>query len=62
MKNIIHRFIHDQSGAVAIEYAMLIALISLALIAAASTLAQSIGTLFNNIGNKLTTLPLSPAK
>jgi pilus assembly protein Flp/PilA len=47
-------FIHDEGGASAIEYALLVALIALAITAGATTLGTKIGDMFNNAANKLT--------
>ena len=51
--NIFARFAQDESGATAIEYGLIAALISVGIILAASTLGGNLGTLFNNIGNEL---------
>ena len=48
------RFMNDESGATAIEYGMIAALISVGIIAAATTLGNGLAGLFNGIGNKLT--------
>ena len=48
------RFLEDESGATAIEYALLAALIGVGIVAAATTLGQNISTLFTDIGSKLT--------
>ena len=53
MKNVFARFAQDESGATAIEYGLIAALISVALIAAATTLGGNLGTLFNNIAGRL---------
>lgn len=49
------RFVRDESGATAIEYGLIAALISVGIIAAATTLGGGLSTLFNNIGGRLTT-------
>lgn len=54
MKNFAKTFIADESGATAIEYALLAALIAVVIIAGATVLGTSISTLFNKIANKLT--------
>jgi pilus assembly protein Flp/PilA len=51
--NIIARFANDESGATAIEYGLIAALIAVGIIAAATTLGSSLSTLFNNISSKL---------
>ncbi len=43
----------DRSGAVAIEYVLIAALIGLAIIAGATTLGQSLNTFYTNAGNAL---------
>ena len=53
MKNVFARFAQDESGATAIEYGLIAALISVALIAAATTLGGNLGTLFNDIAARL---------
>ncbi len=57
--NTFSRFVSDESGATAIEYGLIAALISVGIIAAASTVGDGLGTLFNGIGNTLsnTTVP-----
>lgn len=51
---ILARFAQDESGATAIEYGLIAALISVGIIIAASTLGNSLGDLFNGISNTLT--------
>jgi pilus assembly protein Flp/PilA len=55
MKNLFARFIKDDSGATAIEYGLIAALIAVAIIAAATALGGKLGDLFNSISGKLTT-------
>jgi pilus assembly protein Flp/PilA len=52
---LIARFRRDDSGATAIEYGLIAALLSLAIIAALPTVGSSIGSTFNTIGTTLTT-------
>jgi pilus assembly protein Flp/PilA len=47
-------FWSDESGQDLAEYALLIALIALVVIAAVTLLGQNINTVFNNIANALT--------
>jgi pilus assembly protein Flp/PilA len=54
MSKIFARFRKDESGATAIEYGLIAALISVALIAGASTLGNSLSTTFNTISSKMT--------
>ncbi len=49
------RFINDESGATAIEYGLIAALISVGIIAAATTLGGGLANLFNGIGGTLNT-------
>jgi len=49
------RFVQDESGATAIEYGLIAALISVGIIAAATTLGGGLSNLFTNIGGKLST-------
>jgi len=50
---LIARFAQDESGATAIEYGLIAALISVGIIAAATTLGGSLSNLFMGIGGKL---------
>ncbi len=49
------RFLKDESGATAIEYALIAAIVGLGLIFALTTLTGDIKDAFNGIGNALTT-------
>lgn len=51
--NIMTRFFKDESGATAIEYGLIAALISVGIIAAATTLGNGLSNLFTGIGGKL---------
>jgi pilus assembly protein Flp/PilA len=51
--NTFNQFLTDESGATAIEYGLIAALISVAIITAATTLGGGLANLFNGIGNKL---------
>ncbi len=53
MKNLISRFVKDQSGATAIEYGLIAAGISLAIIAAVNGLGSKLNTNFNSINTSL---------
>lgn len=53
MSKIFARFLKDESGATAIEYGLIAALISVALIAGATTLGNSLSTTFNTISTKM---------
>jgi pilus assembly protein Flp/PilA len=54
MKNLIARFMKDESGATAIEYGLIAALISVGIITAVSTVGDNLSTTFNNISDGLT--------
>ncbi len=45
--------IKDESGATAVEYGLLLALISLALIGGAQYVADQLDTIFGNVGDEL---------
>ena len=45
----------DESGATAIEYGLIAALVSVAAIGALTTMGTSLGTLFNGVSTDLTT-------
>lgn len=53
MTKLFSRFLKDESGATAIEYGLIAALISVALIAGATTLGTKIGDTFNNLGDRM---------
>ena len=53
MKNLIARFVKDQSGATAIEYGLIAAGISLAIIAVVNGLGTSLNAKFTSINNSL---------
>ncbi len=55
MKRFITNFLSDESGATAIEYGLLAALIAVVIIVGASTLGGNINTLFNNIARCIST-------
>ena len=52
----IRKFIQDEEGAVYVEYALLIGLVALAVVAAATSLGSGISNLFTNIGNYLSAI------
>jgi pilus assembly protein Flp/PilA len=51
--NTISRFIDDESGATAIEYGLIAALIAVGIILAATTLGTTLSNLFDRISGKL---------
>jgi pilus assembly protein Flp/PilA len=55
MKNQIQKFIHDESGATAIEYGLLAALVALGIAVGATALGTQLGALFTRISTRLST-------
>lgn len=53
MTNIFARFLKDESGATAIEYGLIAALISVAIITGASAVGSKLDLLFDKIKDKL---------
>ena len=54
MQNLVTRYIEDESGATAIEYGLLAALIGIAIIGGARFLGQRLNNRFITIGQNLT--------
>ncbi|MCG7505015.1 Flp family type IVb pilin [Mesorhizobium retamae] len=53
MTNLLSRFIKDESGATAIEYGLIAALIALAIITGATAIGTNLSTKFNKIASEL---------
>jgi pilus assembly protein Flp/PilA len=53
MSTLFYRFIKDESGATAIEYGLIAALVSVAAIGALTTLGNKLGTTFGSVSAKL---------
>jgi len=53
MKNLVARFVKDESGATAIEYGLIAAGISLAIIAVVNGLGTTLNTKFTSINTSL---------
>lgn len=53
MTKFISKFVSDESGATAIEYGLIAALIAVAIIAAITLLGGNLETTFNNIAGEL---------
>ena len=53
MKNLVSRFVKDESGATAIEYGLIAAGISLAIIAVVNGIGSSLNTKFSSINTSL---------
>ncbi len=57
MKTLINRFAQDQSGATAIEYGLIAALVGVAIIAGAGALGTSLDDTFTALGDALPDVP-----
>ncbi|UHS60143.1 Flp family type IVb pilin [Agrobacterium vaccinii] len=55
MTQIFARFMKDESGATAIEYGLIAALISVAIITGATTIGTRLGAIFGTIATRMTT-------
>jgi len=53
MKHIFAKFVADESGATAIEYGLIAAGISIAILAAVNGLGSNLNTMFNSINTSL---------
>ena len=53
MSSLINRFASDDSGATAIEYALIASIISIAIVVGATALGNQLNTTFNTIANTL---------
>jgi pilus assembly protein Flp/PilA len=53
MNKLFARFLKDESGATAIEYGLIAALIALAIVTGASLLGNALDTQFSNIAGRL---------
>ena len=53
MKNLVLRFLKDDSGATAIEYGLIAAGISIAIIAVVNTIGSNLNTTFTSISSQL---------
>jgi pilus assembly protein Flp/PilA len=61
MSNLIARFVKDESGATAIEYGLIAALIALAIMVGAGAVGNSINAQFGRISTTLNkTAPVTP--
>ena len=59
MQNLVTRFIKDESGATAIEYGLIAALIAVALIAGAQAIGGSLNKKFNAVSTAIDATPNS---
>lgn len=55
MSKFVTRFVKDESGATAIEYGLIIALIAVVIITAVTALGTSLSDTFNHVATKVTT-------
>ena len=55
MKTTVRRFIKNESGATAIEYGLIAAIVGVGLVAGLGNLKSSLNTTFATVGTKLTT-------
>ena len=53
MSNILIRFWNDESGATAIEYGLIAALVSVAAIGALTSLGDNLNTMFGTVANSM---------
>ena len=60
MQNLVTRFMNDESGATAIEYGLIAALISIGIIAGATSLGGNISNRFNTISNTVSNAGVTP--
>lgn len=59
--NTVARFVNDESGATAIEYGLIAALIAVGIILAATALGGSLSDLFTGISSRLDTVDIPDA-
>ncbi|HEX4079679.1 MAG TPA: Flp family type IVb pilin [Rhizomicrobium sp.] len=53
MKNLVSRFVANESGVTAIEYGLIAALIAVIIIAAVASVGTSLSTTFTSVANSL---------
>lgn len=54
MKTVVTRFVRDESGATAIEYGLIAAIVGIGIIVGLGALRDGLNTLFNNVKTNLT--------
>ena len=54
MKTVVTRFAKDESGATAIEYGLIAAIVGIGIIVGLGSLRDGLNTLFNNVNTDLT--------
>jgi pilus assembly protein Flp/PilA len=57
MTEFVSRFVRDDSGVTSVEYALIVALISVVAIAAMTFAAQQLLAVYNSVGNDLAVAP-----
>jgi pilus assembly protein Flp/PilA len=60
MVSVIKRFVQDESGATAIEYGLIAALVSVAAIIALQSLGSSLNSMFTRVSSTLQTAVAAP--
>ena len=55
MKTVVTRFVKDESGATAIEYGLIAAIVAVGIIVGLTNLRDALNTLFNNVKTTLGT-------
>jgi pilus assembly protein Flp/PilA len=53
MKTLITRFVNDESGATAIEYGLIAAIVGIGIIVGLNQVKTGLNTLFNNVNTQL---------
>ena len=53
MKDVLKKFLTDESGATAIEYGLIAALVAVAIVGALSTLGGSLSSMFGKVNSDL---------
>ena len=53
MSKFVSRFVKDESGATAIEYGLIVALIAVVIIGAVTTVGTNLGTKFNSVASNI---------
>jgi pilus assembly protein Flp/PilA len=60
MKSLFNRFIKDESGATAIEYGLIAALVAVAIIAALNAMTTQLNAVFGNVTSELSKAAVAP--
>lgn len=62
MKNVFKKFLNDESGATAIEYGLIAALVAVAIIGGLNTVGGNLKETFANVGKELQKGAATPAQ